>query len=62
MVGVVDDGCWGCCSLLLLLVEVAGEAVCGLVVVGAMVVGWELSVLKARVGTLVVGFPLFLGR
>jgi hypothetical protein len=70
MVGVVAgvvcavDGGWGCCSLLVfLLVEVDGEVVCGLVVVGAMAVDWELSeVLKAWVGMLLAGSSSFLGR
>jgi hypothetical protein len=63
VVCAVDDG-WGCCSLMIfLLVGVDGEVVCGLVVVGAMAVDWELSeVLKAWVGMLLVGSSSFLGR
>jgi hypothetical protein len=49
--------------MIFLLVGVDGEVVCGLVVVGAMAVDWELSeVLKAWVGMLLVGSSSFLGR
>ena len=49
--------------MVLLLVEVDGEVVCGWVVVGAVVVDWEVSEgLKAWVGMLLVGSSSFLGR